>query len=220
MIATLSGVVTEKLDQIVVETGGVGYGVSVPRSDLESVSTGQEVKLFIHEVIRDDTHDLYGFTEELGKELYRQLLSVSGVGPKAALAILSLSNIEHVHKAISAGDVAFIASASCVGKRTAERLVVELQEKIKAPKQKGGVSGALQQEAMEALVSIGYSSAQAREAMQQLPPDQREVIELMYYGGRSQSQIAQELDLPLGTVKSRTLLGMRRLRAALSGMER
>ncbi|MEX0748917.1 MAG: Holliday junction branch migration protein RuvA [Candidatus Saccharimonadales bacterium] len=173
MIATLSGVVTEKIgQQLVVETGGVGYGVAVARSDLEALPTGQEIRFYIYEVVREDAHDLYGFSEFLGRELFEQLLSVSGVGPKVALAILSIANIDQVQRAISTGDVAFLQSASGVGKRGAERIAVELRNKVIASGyHPSGSETASADAALEALESLGYSRQAAMTALAKIPTD-------------------------------------------------
>jgi Holliday junction DNA helicase RuvA len=131
MIATLSGVISEKLSEtLVLDVNGVGYGLLVSIDDFALLSSGQKVKMYVYEHIRENTHDLYGFARLDSKILFEQLLSVNGVGPKMALNILSLGNTEDVRLAISEGNLKYIQSASGVGKRVAERVVVDLKDKL------------------------------------------------------------------------------------------
>lgn len=169
MIATLRGTVTEKQEEVIVETGGIGYAVHMPRSDMESVVIGQEVKVHVYEVVREDSYDLYGFASLAGKSIFQQLLGVSGVGPKAALAIMSLANTDQVQRAISIGDTAFIASASGVGKRTAERVAVELRDKLAEAAAVN--TGDETDTALQALESLGYSRSVAAQALSKVPQD-------------------------------------------------
>lgn len=150
---------------LIVEVGGIGYGVSVPKSDYESLNISDNVRLYIYEVIREDAHDLYGFTGTLGRELFEQLLGVSGVGPKAALAILSVAGVEQAQAAISSGDVAFLQSASGVGKRTAERVAVELRNKVISPDYQSLTDGVKEDAALQALEALGYSRSDAVSAL-------------------------------------------------------
>lgn len=172
MIATLSGTITEKTQQFVVlETAGVGYGVAVPSSDFDGLHISEQARLYIHEVIREDTHDLYGFIDLLGRELFLQLLGVSGVGPKAALAILSVAGVEQAQKAISTGDVAFLTAASGVGKRTAERVAVELRNKVIAADYQVTGDNDNADAALQALEALGYPRSAAAQALAKVPGD-------------------------------------------------
>ena len=184
MIATLSGTVAEKLAGLVVlDVQGVGYGVHVPVEDFSKLKIGTEAKLYIYEHIRDDTHDLFGFGNQDTKYLYEQLLSVNGVGPKMALNMLSIGTVSEMRSAIAAGDVKFIQAANGVGKKVAERTVIELKDKVGifSP---DGVDGLLvstgvaqKDEAVQALVALGFNVQDAIKALQgvdsSLPPDQR-----------------------------------------------
>src|SRR5437868_4814308 len=123
MIATIKGRVAEKTpDMIIIECGGIGYGVYVPFEDFGALAEGQEAKLQIYEHIRENTHDLFGFRDIQSKILFEQLLSVNGVGPRMALSILSVANLQNVRQAIATGDTKFISQAVGVGKRVAERV--------------------------------------------------------------------------------------------------
>lgn len=168
MIATLSGIITEKdISQVVIECGGVGYGVLMSLEDGNTLSIGVKAKLFIHEHIKEDAHTLIGFTEIAAKKVFQQLLGVKNVGPKVALSILDIGQLGSIQAAIAEGDVKFLQSAKGVGKRAAEQIVVELRDKMNVPvgeKAEGLIhrSGVnLQDEALQALVSLGYSEGDA-----------------------------------------------------------
>lgn len=171
MIATLLGEVNKQPNGLVIECGGVGYGVSLSSTDLESLQTGQRAKLYIYEHIKDDAHDLYGFLAPGTKKLFEQLLSVKNVGPKVALAILDIGSVDAARVAIASGEVKYLQTAKGVGKRAAEQIVVELRDKVGAPvgsnaESLAGRSGVNQQdEAWQALVSLGYSEADAQIAL-------------------------------------------------------
>jgi Holliday junction DNA helicase RuvA len=177
MIATLNGVVSEKLaDQVVLDVQGVGYGLLVTLEDYGRLVTGEPAKLYVHEHIREDSHDLYGFTVLDTQKLFEQLLSVKNVGPKVALAVLGIGNSSTVRSAIAAGDVKMLQTAKGVGKRAAEQMVVELRDKV------GLVAGAeaegivnrgsvnVADEATQALLALGYSEVDAQLALQNIDP--------------------------------------------------
>jgi holliday junction DNA helicase RuvA len=179
MIATLTGIVEEKLtDAVVLNVHGVGYGVLVPAAEHGALATGNETKLYIYEHVREQAYDLFGFVSRDSKALFEQLLDVNGIGPKMALSMLSIGSTTEVRTAIASGDVKFIQQANGVGKRVAERVVVELKDKV-------GLAGIdlsstgllqsdnalLQDEAVEALVALGYAPADAAKALQNIDPD-------------------------------------------------
>lgn len=185
MIALLTGDIAEKLlDGVVLDVSGVGYGVYVTSEDYGRLAQGKRAKLYIYEHIREVAYDLFGFVQLDTKRLFEQLLAVNGVGPKMALSILSIGNTDHVRAAIAGGDVKFIQRASGVGKRVAERVVVDLKDKVGLSGIELGSSGLLtsdsvlmKDEAVEALVSLGFSPADASKALQQidqnLPTEER-----------------------------------------------
>jgi Holliday junction DNA helicase RuvA len=178
MIATLSGIISEKLDElVVVETGGVGYGVLVPAEDFAQLITGEQAKLYIYEYIREQSHDLFGFLRRDTQVLFEQLLDVNGVGPKMALNMLSIGSLTEVRSAIAAGDIKFIQQAAGVGKKVAERVVVELKDKVGLIGVDLGSAGLLQgeqaaraDEAVEALMALGFSVADASKALADIDP--------------------------------------------------
>lgn len=179
MIATLSGMVAEKLlDVVVLDVHGVGYGVFVAAEDYGRLNQGDSARVYVYEHIREVAHDLYGFINLDTKKLFEQLLGVNGVGPKMALSVLSIGSTDQVRQAIAGGDVKFIQRASGVGKRVAERVVVELKDKVGLAGVELGAAGLLtaenllvQDEAVEALVSLGYSPQDASKALLQVAAD-------------------------------------------------
>ncbi|PLS80590.1 Holliday junction branch migration protein RuvA [Candidatus Saccharibacteria bacterium] len=173
MIAHVNGVVTEKFENsIIIDVHGVGYEVQVAAGDYELASLQQEFKLYTHHHIREQSQDLFGFSSLAAKRLFELLISVQGVGPKAALAILSLSAADQVRSAIANGDVTFIQKASGVGKRTAERVVVDLKDKVGLPTTGYAIVKPTQatapqgDDALDALIALGYSLGQATEALE------------------------------------------------------
>lgn len=184
MIATLTGTVAEKLREcIVIDVAGVGYGVLASANDYAHMTAGEQVKLYIHEHIKEDAHDLYGFLNIETKQLFELLLSVKNVGPKVALAVLDIGPIPIVQTAIADGDVKTLQTAKGVGKRAAEQIVVELRDKVGAPVGEGAENiinrGGINQkdEALMALVALGYTEADAVMALQgvdtTLPDEER-----------------------------------------------
>lgn len=175
MIATLEGNITEKIgDTVVLECGGVGYGLLVTFEDFGALETGSSAKLYVYENIREAAFDLYGFRSLDTKKLFEQLLSVKGVGPKMALAILSVANLSQVRQAIAAGDIKFISQASGVGKKAAERVVVELKDKVGLVSSEAATgflttpTGNPNDEALQALVALGYSVQDAAKALEKV----------------------------------------------------
>lgn len=178
MIATLNGVVAEKIGEIVViDVHGVGYGLLMTTEDFSRLAQGQPAKVYVHEHIREQSHDLFGFVSLDTKRLFELLLGVNGVGPKMALSVLSVGNSNNVRAAIATGDVKYIQQASGVGKRVAERIVVDLKDKVGLEGVALSATGLLhgeymlmQDEAVEALVALGYSAQDAAAALQPVDP--------------------------------------------------
>lgn len=182
MIATLTGKVSEKLsDQVVIDVQGVGYGVFAIAEDQGKLKVGEPVKLYVYEHIRENSHDLFGFTTIDTKFLFEQLINVNGVGPKMGLNVLSVGNASEVRSAIAGGDVKFIQTANGVGKKVAERIVVDLKDKVgltsSADDIFAGEASAAGDEAIQALVALGYTTIDAISALKlvdtDLPTEQR-----------------------------------------------
>lgn len=168
MIATLEGTLEYRgSDSVVIAVGGVGFQVSVPGSTLAQLGTvSDRISLHIHLHLREDNISLYGFAsyEELG--LFKNLISVSGIGPKVALALLSFLNADQMVVAITTGNVDVISQVPGVGRKMASRLVVELGEKLEK-EWKGTVlpSGIANEDVVAALTSLGYSLKEANKAV-------------------------------------------------------
>ena len=185
MIAHLSGTIAEKFGagSIVIDVHGVGYEVSVSAGDFEAVALSQDAKFYTYHHVREQAEELFGFSSLAAKKLFEMLITVQGVGPKAALAILSLGDAEHVRNAIANADSAFVQKAAGVGKKTAERVVVDLRDKVGLPTHYGRAAAPVQtelntsDEALEALMALGYTLADATKALENvnvnLPTAQR-----------------------------------------------
>jgi len=134
MIAHIRGVVAEKFaGSLVVDVGGVGYELSVPLGDFDSATLNDEVKFYTYHHVREQAEELFGFSSLAAKKLFELLITVQGIGPKAGLAILSLGTAEQVRNAIANGDTVFVTQASGVGKKSAERVIVDLGDKVGLP---------------------------------------------------------------------------------------
>lgn len=170
MIASLSGKVVERrADHVVIECGGVGFRVAVSSQTLSKApAVGKQGTLHTHLILRDDGAHLYGFAADPERELFLQLISVAGVGPKMALAVLSGSTVADTRKAIAAGDAKRFQVVPGIGRKTAERVIVELRERIAAELATGPSSAAdtgARGLAREALVGLGYDAADADEML-------------------------------------------------------
>lgn len=180
MIGKLSGVCGGISTQgtLLVEVGGVGYAVRTTLSHLAGLREGARVSLHIHTSVRDDAIDLYGFPSEEEVSFFRLLLGVSGIGPKTALSILNLDTVPGLRAAIARGDIPYLTRISGIGKKSAERVVVELRDKL-AKLGYGAGDAALSSDAevLDALGSLGYKAEEAREAIRKVPPEVRGVGE-------------------------------------------
>jgi Holliday junction DNA helicase RuvA len=174
MIGRIQGIVVEKnFPQVIVSCHGVGYEIDVPMSTFYPLPrTGEEVTLLTHLVVREDAHLLYGFLTAGERTAFRQLLKISGVGPKVALAVLSGLSVDDLAAAVTRGDAARLTKVPGIGKKTAERLVLELRDKVpkvigtahaESPDGGGDVIGAL--------LGLGYNEREAQAAVKQLPSD-------------------------------------------------
>ena len=181
MINYVSGILSEiEENLIIVEAGGIGYGINVPASLIgELPKAGSAVRIYTYFSVKEDSESLYGFINKEDRDMFRQLISVNGVGPKGALAILSVMRPDDLRLAIATGDSKSISRAQGIGAKTAERVILELKNKvgdinaigaavlggksagtIAAGKQYGPVS-----EAMDALIMLGYSRMEAGKAL-------------------------------------------------------
>jgi holliday junction DNA helicase RuvA len=173
MIASVRGeVLVRRPDHVVIESGGVGYRLTVSMETLKSVpARGKQATLQAHLVARDDSLSLYGFANEEERDLFLHLISVSGIGPKVAVAILSGGAPRELLRAIAAGDAKRFQAAPGVGKRTAERLIVELREKVAGELTDGIPSGAMDEGdqralARDGLMHLGYTLTEAERLLE------------------------------------------------------
>ncbi len=170
MVYTLEGTLTHRGDHfLVIKTGGIGFKVFTNERTLaHAPNEGNETKLFCHLHVREDQLDLYGFFEEGALKLFEFLVSVSGVGPKTALAVLDVDTVEHVMAAIINKQIEVLARASGIGKKTAERIVLELHNRIVLPKGKAEAMGeavGANLEIEEALAGLGYARSEIRKVL-------------------------------------------------------
>lgn len=173
MIAHVFGIVVEKFgSSLIVDVQGIGYEVQVAAGDFDATLLETSVKFYTYHHVREQSQDLYGFSSLIAKKLFEMLITVQGIGPKAALAILSLGETETVRNAIASSDAVFITKASGVGKKTAERVIIDLSDKvghaIRTNINGVGISNVISSsdEAMEALMALGYSLSDATKALE------------------------------------------------------
>ncbi len=182
MISLIKGTILSNngVEIVVLTMGGVGYKVAVNPMRAGDWSVGSEATVLTYLVVREDALDLYGFVSEQERKLFLNFISVSGIGPKTALHLLSLGTVEEISAAIGRGDVGYLTKISGVGKKTAERMVVELKDKISA-----GFSGAtlegsdILSDVVEGLVSLGYSQNEAREVAKKLKVENKTSEQLL-----------------------------------------
>lgn len=191
MIGSIRGKIILKTEKfLIVETAGVGYKISVSPDTLSKTSKiGEEIMLWIHTHVREDALDLYGFKDKQELEFFEMLINVSGIGPKGALAILGITSIETLRKAIGTGDTSYLTKISGIGRKTAEKIVIELRDKLASGiSEKSGTSLQGELDALEALKSLGYSQNEARGALKKVSSDAnintkiREALKIL--GGR------------------------------------
>lgn len=172
MIALLTGkVVGLKGSSVILDVHGVGYRVMVSTYALGKLAGQDEVILHIHTHVREDQFSLFGFLEEDELNVFELLISVSGVGPKMALGILSIADTNTIRAAVVERDPTILTRISGVGKKTAEKIIVELQNKVTAAEVTGRASISADQDAIEGLMALGYSASQAREVLKDIPSD-------------------------------------------------
>lgn len=179
MISLLKGTVIARGNEglVIMTAGGVGYTLRASPTAVAGASMGATVTIETYLVVREDMLELFGFASSAEKELFRNFLTVSGVGPKTALHLLSLGSVEEITLAIGRGDVEYLTKVSGIGKKTAERIVVDLKSKVaKGLKESGisnletGVKTDAQTDVIDALVTLGYSVLDAREVVKKLNP--------------------------------------------------
>ena len=179
MIAHIEGEIAEKFaGSVIIDVQGVGYEISLTSPDFEALNLNDTVKVYTYHHIREQSEELFGFTALEGKKLFELLITVQGIGPKAAMSILSLGSYEEVRNAIANADAAFISKASGVGKKSAERVIVDLREKVGLPTYYGRKNDPVaattvpaNDEALDALMALGFQLADATRALEGIDLD-------------------------------------------------
>ncbi len=174
MIAYLEGEIIHIGEKfIILNTGNIGYKVNTTEDIILSCKNKNRVQFFIYTAVRENSIDLYGFnnTEELS--FFELLLDVSGIGPRSALSIIALAPINTIKRAIATGDVSYLNKVSGIGRKTAEKIIIELKDKLQNYKEEKDIPGTLREESdiLEALKSLGYSQNEARDALKQVSID-------------------------------------------------
>lgn len=178
MIAHIYGEVSEKIDSsVIIDVNGVGYEILMPLGDIDELNLNETVKVYTYHLVREQSDELFGFMTLAAKRLFELLITVQGVGPRVALAILSVGKSEDVRMAIASGDSSYVAQAKGVGKKTAERVVVDLSDKVGLPIRSNinelGRAGGVRHsdEALEALMALGFSLQDATSALSEVSTD-------------------------------------------------
>ena len=176
MIAHISGKIAEKFaGSVIVDVSGVGYEVIVPAGEFERAVLNEQIKFYTYHNITDRSQELFGFSSLAAKKLFELLITVQGVGPRAGIAIMSLGETEEVRNAIACEDAKFIQKAAGVGKKSAERVILDLKDKvgmaISKPDGVGDSVSLVSDEALEALIALGFNLNDATKALEQISRD-------------------------------------------------
>jgi holliday junction DNA helicase RuvA len=175
MIGKLTGTLADKnTPQVLVDCNGVGYEVDVPMSTFYNLpGVGEKVSLLTHFVVREDAQILYGFGSGAERQAFRLLIKISGVGPRTALSVLSGMSVADIAQAVTVQDAGRLVKVPGIGKKTAERLLLELKGKFGADLglQQGGSASDSQADILQALVALGYSDKEAAASLKALPKD-------------------------------------------------
>lgn len=174
MISHITGKILLKGDRFtVIDVSGVGYKIYISIETMMNIGeTKEEVSLWTHLSVRENALDLYGFSNYAEVELFEMLIGISGVGPKSALGIMGVAPLDTLKTAIASGDTSYLTKVSGIGKKNAEKIVLELRDKLGALENKsGGKILSEETDVVDALQSMGYSMAEAREALKKVPED-------------------------------------------------
>ena len=176
MIAHISGKIVEKFaGSVIVDVAGVGYEVIVPTNEFERAVLGDDIKFYTYHNITDRSQELFGFSSLAAKKLFELLITVQGIGPRSGIAIMSLGETEDVRNSIACEDAKFIQKASGVGKKSAERVILDLKDKVgMAISKPDGVGDSIilaSDEALEALIALGFNLNDATKVLEQIPRD-------------------------------------------------
>ena len=193
MIGHLDGeVFAIRLGYAIVDVRGVGYKTSLSKESLSGLKEGDRVSLWTYLAVRENSQDLYGFRSEEELRFFELLQTVSGIGPKSALSILDIATVETLRSAISSGRSEYLTKVSGIGKKTAEKIVLELRDKVGLAADGATASLKGDEEALEALKALGYSPQEARDALRKVPSEVtssndrlRDALKLLGVGSRA-----------------------------------
>jgi Holliday junction DNA helicase RuvA len=172
MISHISGTVLTRTDKyLVIDVAGVGYKVYVTPDTLGRTELNASLSLWTFLAVRETALDLYGFLETDDLSFFEMLLDVSGIGPKGALAIVAVGSVANLKSAIASGDTSYLTKVSGIGKKTAEKIIIELRDKLAEHKDAHGAATRSEGDALEALRSLGYSQQEARDALKEVSPE-------------------------------------------------
>ncbi|MDO8521861.1 MAG: Holliday junction branch migration protein RuvA [bacterium] len=155
----------------IISAGGVGYKIALTKEALAELRPEKTASLWTHLVVREDVLDLYGFRTEEELRIFELLLTVSGIGPKSAMAVLDVASVQTLRSAISQANASYLTEVSGIGKKTAEKIVLELKDKIGASSAESTHALRGDQDAQDAMRALGYSQNEAREALRKVPRD-------------------------------------------------
>lgn len=189
MISYITGTVESlEVDKVIIDNNGMGYGIFMPQTSLEMIGIGEKIRIYTYLNVREDAMQLFGFLTKEDLNMFKMLIGVSGVGPKGAIAIISSCPGDNLHMAIISGDSKAISRAPGIGNKTAQRIIIELKDKIDLESmitsdveaENVSQNKAIQSEAIEALVALGYSQSDAFGAVKKIKnADNMDVEELL-----------------------------------------
>jgi len=163
MIARITGIIIGSTDKcLIVETGGIAYKILVPSEILMRYKNSPEISLWTSHIVREDSQELFGFEQLKDQDLFELLLTVSGIGPRSALGVMNVTTAETIARAVSINDVSYLTKISGIGKKTAEKIILELRDKLPYLDE-GDISS--HHDVIDALVALGYSESKARETV-------------------------------------------------------
>lgn len=172
MIGTINGTVRHKdLNAIVVDVSGVGYKVFVTTETALEIMPSSPIFLWTHLVVRETSLELFGFLDKESLDTFELLITISGIGPRSALSILNVANPATLRQAVASEDITYLTRVSGIGKKNAEKIVLELKDKMKVTKEDKSFDMRSYGDVLEALVSLGYSERDAREALKKVPKE-------------------------------------------------
>ncbi len=181
MIANIRGALLEKNSNfVVIDVSGVGYKLFVTENTIKNIDSKKEsgeISLYTHLIARENILDLYGFSDKEEMQFFEMLLSISGIGPKSAISILNIADVETLKNAVATNDSSYLTKVSGIGKKSAQKIVLELQGKFTMLEQKGNIATGKDVDVLEALKTLGYGTGEIREVLKDIPEEAESVNE-------------------------------------------